>query len=650
MYQALYRKWRPKIFDDVVGQTHITRTLKRQVMTGHLSHAYLFTGTRGTGKTTCAKLLARAVNCESPVEGNPCGHCAACVGIEKGSILDVVELDAASNNGVDQVRALRDEAVYSPAAVRRRVYIIDEVHMLSVGAFNALLKILEEPPEHVIFILATTELHKVPATILSRCQRFSFKRIQPIDIQNRLLEIAMAESIDLTEDGAAILARLADGALRDALSLLDQCAVSGGTVNKETVLDALGLAGNTKTAHLMNDIRKGDTAKALTELSELYAAGKDVGSVLGELSGLMRDLLLRKTTNNSGAGLMTGGYDEKTMETLGKNLSAQRLLHMLSVLQDAQAKLKNSTNRRIDAELCLIQLCDRTLDGSVLELSERLSRLESALSSGVLPVPTVTTTPAEDSQRPFAIEPTEAGEDALPPPTQDMLAEEGTPIPQEQTPPMAMDTVDGVPPVEEEIPPPAEEMPQPPPAVAAIPAPIATPTVMVTPQRRTPIGRSKSHRPSHGGGDPRLWQEILPQVLPRMGFVLRAYMSQKLVSGLFDGTVLTLYVPDEGARGWLNQEAHKQPIEQAAAKKLGYPIRVEVALRGGAQEGIPVAQAVTRTPVQSSMPVPSVIVPAVPREGTHSSQPNQAELMQELLSFAQSAGKGIVTIDGQARV
>ena len=211
MYQALYRKWRPRTFDDVVGQSHITDTLKRQVATGRLSHAYLFTGTRGTGKTTCAKILARAVNCEHPVDGNPCNQCPSCLGIESGSILDVLELDAASNNGVDQVRALRDEAVYTPAAVRKRVYIVDEVHMLSTAAFNALLKILEEPPEHLMFILATTELHKVPATIKSRCQQFSFKRILPGDIAARLAYVAREEGIELRGEGASLLARLAGG-------------------------------------------------------------------------------------------------------------------------------------------------------------------------------------------------------------------------------------------------------------------------------------------------------------------------------------------------------------------------------------------------------------------------------------------------------
>src|SRR5574344_2217730 len=250
MYQALYRKWRPITFSQVVGQKHITDTLQRQVAEGRTGHAYLFTGTRGTGKTTCARILAKAINCLAPLDGAPCNRCEACRGIDQGRLLDITELDAASNNGVDQVRALREEAVYTPALVKKRVYIIDEVHMLSIAAFNALLKILEEPPEHLMFILATTELHKVPATILSRCQRYSFKRITPADIAARLSYVAGQEGIDLRPDGAEILSRLADGALRDGLSLLDQCAAAGGPVDAAAVLESLGLAGSLQTAEL----------------------------------------------------------------------------------------------------------------------------------------------------------------------------------------------------------------------------------------------------------------------------------------------------------------------------------------------------------------------------------------------------------------
>ncbi len=387
MYQALYRKWRPLTFDDVVGQSHITDTLKRQVDTSRLSHAYLFTGTRGTGKTSCAKILARAVNCEHPVEGNPCNKCPACIGIQNGSILDVLELDAASNNGVDQVRALRDEAVYTPASVRKRVYIVDEVHMLSTPAFNALLKILEEPPEHLMFILATTELHKVPATIKSRCQQFSFKRILPGDISQRLSYVAQQEKIELTSEGAGLLARLADGGLRDALSLLDQCVAPNQTVDEPAILEALGLAGNLKTAALMEQIGSGDTAGALDTFSSLYGAGKDVSALLGELSALTRDLLVRKTAPQGGVGLLTGGFDENSLRRLESLFSKERLVQMLGLLQSSLAELSRSGSRRTDGELCLIRLCDVTLSDNVTALAARIARLEGFLTGNTSAVP-----------------------------------------------------------------------------------------------------------------------------------------------------------------------------------------------------------------------------------------------------------------------
>ena len=384
MYQALYRKWRPKTFSDVIGQSHITQTLRKQVAEGRTSHAYLFTGTRGTGKTTCAKILAKAVNCEHPMDGDPCCQCPSCVGIENGSFLDVLELDAASNNGVDQVRALRDEAIYAPANVKKRVYIVDEVHMLSTPAFNALLKILEEPPEHLMFILATTELHKVPATILSRCQRFSFKRITPQDIAARLLYVAGQEQIDLTADGAELLSRLADGALRDGLSLLDQCAAVGGTVDSRAVLEALGLAGNLQTAQLMEFILSRDAKGALLQLDQLYQGGKDVGAVLGELSTLVRDLLLRRTAPEGGAALLSGGYDSATLDRLGREIPATRLIYLATTLQRATADLYYSSNRRTDAELCLLRLCDESLSGDLTALEARVQRLEDSAQRGQL--------------------------------------------------------------------------------------------------------------------------------------------------------------------------------------------------------------------------------------------------------------------------
>ena len=383
MYQALYRKWRPRTFADVVGQEHITETLQRQVAEGRLSHAYLFTGTRGTGKTTCAKILSRAVNCEQPENGNPCNRCPSCLGIESGRFLDVVELDAASNNGVDSVRALRDEAIYSPAQVKKRVYIVDEVHMLSTPAFNALLKILEEPPEHLMFILATTELHKVPATILSRCQRFSFRRIRPQDIAGRLNYIAQQEHIDLKEDGAALLARLSDGALRDALSLLDQCAAAGGAIDAPAVLDALGLAGNVQTAQLMSLILSRDTRGALALLGKLYDGGKDVGAVLGELSTLSRELLIRATAGEGGESLLSGAYDSATLENLSKQGTSARFIQLCTLLQETAAQLQFSVNRRTDAELCILKLCDETLSGDLAALCARIARLEEQIAAGV---------------------------------------------------------------------------------------------------------------------------------------------------------------------------------------------------------------------------------------------------------------------------
>lgn len=357
MYQALYRKWRPRTFDDVVGQGHITDTLRRQLMSGRLSHAYLFVGTRGTGKTTCAKLLARVVNCERPENGNPCNSCPACRGIESGAVLDVEELDAASNNGVDNIRTLREEAVFTPATVKKRVYIIDEVHMLSPSAFNALLKILEEPPEHLIFILATTELQKVPATILSRCQRFSFRRISPDETVKRLKYIAEQEKITVTDGALSLLSRLADGSMRDALSLLDQCA-SKGEVDEEAVYTSVGLTGAIDTARLLGMIVAGDACGALSLLDKLYFGGKDPAAVLSELASLCRDVLVSKVAPTGGAGLLSGNFAPRVIDDYAKRFSRSQLLRFVSELQSAAFNMARSPDRRITAEICIIELSD----------------------------------------------------------------------------------------------------------------------------------------------------------------------------------------------------------------------------------------------------------------------------------------------------
>jgi len=399
MYQALYRTYRPASFDDVVGQRAVTQTLRRQIAEGRLSHAYLFTGTRGTGKTTCARILAKAVNCEHPVNGNPCNECASCRGIDNGSIMDVIEIDAASNSGVDHIRSLRDEAIYAPAEVRRRVYIIDEVHMLSTAAFNALLKIIEEPPAHLIFILATTELQKVPATILSRCQRYSFRRLQPEDIEARLKYVALQEHITLSDEAARLLAQMADGAMRDALSLLDQCAGTSETLDAEAVYAALGLAGSRKSAAILQAAADHNTAAALTMLSELYAAGKDLAALLNELTGLTRDLLVCRTVPGS-ASLLSGLCTQAEAEALASRFTPAELLRITSLLQETASGFARSANRRIDAELCLVQMCSPSLSLDAVALDARISRLEEQLRSGAISVQALQVAKSDSDEEP----------------------------------------------------------------------------------------------------------------------------------------------------------------------------------------------------------------------------------------------------------
>ncbi|WP_191399752.1 DNA polymerase III subunit gamma/tau [Flavonifractor sp. An306] len=536
MYQALYRKWRPRTFDDVVGQGHITETLKRQVAAGRLSHAYLFTGTRGTGKTTCAKILARAVNCEHPVNGNPCNQCPSCLGIENGSILDVLELDAASNNGVDQVRALRDEAVYTPAAVRKRVYIVDEVHMLSSAAFNALLKILEEPPEHLMFILATTELHKVPATIKSRCQQFSFKRILPGDIAARLAYVAREEGLELRGEGAALLARLADGGLRDALSLLDQCAVADRPIGEQEVLDALGLAGNLETAGLMEQIGNGDTAGALETLGRLYGAGKEIGSLLNELAALARDLLIRKTAPKGGAPLLTGGYDENTMRKLSNLFQTARLAQILGLLQSTIAELPRSGNRRTDAELCLIRLCEPSLDESMSALNARLSRLEELLAGGV---PAACAVPATPQKRPQNAGTRRETRQAVP-------ADAGNPPWEEERPPLPEEPGERVLLSGE---PPAKLVEQ--------------PKEINYPQEQAVSGET-------------LWPGLVTGIRGKFPAEYPFLSNPASVQGRIEDGVLTLWVIDEFIKDMVGKASILEELARLASTQIGKPVRCAV--------------------------------------------------------------------------
>ena len=431
MYQALYRKYRPQTFSDVVGQKSITETLRAQVMTGKLSHAYLFTGTRGTGKTSCAKILAKAVNCLDPQDGNPCNRCAACRAIDEGRCMDVLEIDAASNNGVDSVRVLRDDAIYTPGEVRKRVYIIDEVHMLSLAAFNALLKIIEEPPEHLLFILATTELHKVPATILSRCQRYSFRRLLPEDIAARINYVAYQENIAIEPDAARLLARLADGALRDGLSLFDQCACAApGTVDVGLVCSVLGLAGQRQAGAILTAAAEQDAPRALRLFSELYAAGKDLAALFDELLSVTRDLLMLKTAPKAGLSMLSGAATDEELLALRDRLSAGELLRMVTLLQQTAAGFSRSQNRRVDAELCLLQLCRPSLSLDAQALSARIGHLEEQLASGVIAAPAAPTpAPAQSAAEPA--KPSEPAQEASPaqpePPAENMPAQEAPP-------------------------------------------------------------------------------------------------------------------------------------------------------------------------------------------------------------------------------
>ncbi len=357
MYLALYRKYRPKTFDDVISQEHITTTLKNQISSGTAAHAYLFTGSRGTGKTSCAKILAMAVNCLHPVNGNPCLECEACREIESGAATDITEMDAASNNGVDDVRQLRDEVAYTPVSCRYRVYIIDEVHMLSLQAFNALLKTLEEPPEHVKFILATTELHKVPATILSRCQRFEFRRIDTADSAERLLNVAEKEGVTLDRDAAELISRLSDGGMRDALSVLDRCISADGHVTTELVRSCAGVADTRHLFAFSEMTANRDVSGCIRLLNELHKGSKDIARIIDELSGHYRDLMLFKTAPADKELLSAMPDEYPEVERICGMYDLNDILRCLSLLQQCADDIGKTKQRKTLAEMCLVKMC-----------------------------------------------------------------------------------------------------------------------------------------------------------------------------------------------------------------------------------------------------------------------------------------------------
>ncbi len=529
MYQALYRKYRPQTFDDVVGQTAVTTTLKNQLLTGKLSHAYLFTGSRGTGKTTCAKILAKAVNCENPMDGNPCNCCAACRGIDAGNILDVQEIDAASNNGVDNVRAIRDDAVYPPAEVKKRVYIIDEVHMLSMSAFNALLKTIEEPPEHLMFILATTELNKVPATILSRCQRFAFRRPTAEDITGRINFVAYQEGISITPEAAELLGRLADGAFRDGLSLLDQCAsATTGTLDVEGVYQTLGLAGQQQTYAMMDAVSAGDTPTVLRLFSELYSQGKDASAMLEELSTLARDMLVIKTAPKAGLGMISSTCTAQEAATLAQKFSPAELLRIIDLVQATTNGFKTSQNQRLDGELCLIHLCQPDLTLDPKDLSARISRVQDDLAERIMEL--------EQKLKSGSFVAVAAPADA----------------------PADLDDGEAPPPWDDADAPPAPE------------------------EEAAPSGPASDDT----------WKKILEKVLPEVGTMFPQLLQEE-VAGRMRGDDLWLTVDNAFVRDMLKREPGVlETIKKKAALVAGHPVRVRMGEdQGGVlSSGDPLAQ------------------------------------------------------------
>ena len=548
IYQALYRKYRPRTLDEVCGQDHITETLKAQVASGRLSHAYLFIGTRGTGKTSCAKILAKAVNCDHPVNGNPCCQCAACRGIDDGTVMDVVEIDAASNNGVDNIRALRDEAVFSPASVKKRVYIVDEVHMLSIAAFNALLKILEEPPEHLMFILATTELRKVPATILSRCQRYSFRRLDAEVISKRLDYIAAQEGFNLTEGASKLLARLADGGMRDAISLLDQCS-SAPVIDENAVLEATGLAGNRRVADLLSAISKNDAVAALDVFSSLWRDGKDPASLLSDLCALMRDVLLSELAPRGGVSLMSGAYDAKTISGFARVFTKEELLRNMQRAQDAIAALRDSPSPRTCVELCLVSLCDPALNSGIPELLARISRLEAGT-----PPPRAPAVEAAPEPEPIPVPESEHTYEPAP-------EDEAPPTPEE---PPAYDDGGYV-----------RDEPEP------TPEPVG---VYYNPEPPMPDRPDNFPEPDPSpapSGMPK-WSEVTAELAKELKpALMRPLTDSGLLTAEFTENSLHLTFSNSFAERRLNTPETMALIRAAASKLAGRPLDIEVTLLGG---------------------------------------------------------------------
>ena len=400
MYQALYRKWRPRSFEDVVSQPHITAALKNQIGAGKTAHAYLFTGSRGTGKTTCARIFAKAINCLDPKDGEPCLECEICKAAENGTLPDIIEIDGASNSRVDDVRELREGVAYTPEMCRFKVYIIDEAHMISASAFNALLKTMEEPPPHVKFILATTEVHKVPETIVSRCQHFDFNRIRSEDIVNRLCYIADQESFTLERDAAAMIARLSDGGMRDALSLLDRCSAYADDITMQIVSEAAGISGRDYLYALIEKIAASDTGGAISMIDELHGKSKDLKVLCGELLEQLRNLMLIKSADNARELVICLPEEYERLTAISQNMTLDRIFECISFLQSTNERFARAADKRIEMEMCMVRLCSRSRSssqsvpasdgqassGEVAELRKQLAALTKAVNSGEIKI------------------------------------------------------------------------------------------------------------------------------------------------------------------------------------------------------------------------------------------------------------------------
>ena len=542
MYRALYRKWRPQRFEDVVGQRAIVTALKNQITANRVGHAYLFTGVRGTGKTTCAKIFAKAVNCLHPVNGDPCGECEICRGIDNGSILDVVEMDAASNNGVDDIRDLRDETAYTPSACKYKVYIIDEVHMLSTAAFNALLKTLEEPPAHVIFILATTEIQKVPATILSRCQRYDFTRIGPEDIARRVEYIAGEEKLELTPDGAELIARLADGALRDALSILDTCAGVTAKIDANVVRRMAGVTDRSYLFRISDALEAQDGAAALAQLAQLRQQSVDVKRLTEELIAHYRALMLAALPG--GQALLSGVSPEEEALYLekGPQLGQREAIRAIRALGSALEHMTRGSDQRIELELALFSLSEppqqmqaipvqavparAAAQPAVVQPFASAPAAQPFASAPARPAPTAEPTPAQPQE---AVPVQSAVPAASAPQTAEPEQAEISPAPAEETLPLPEE-----PPVQQtETPLPWEEPPasveQP-----AAPEPVQSPSVPPVQEKTADPVPGKSDKTVQEGIAPFPYWEQVVQQLQEKDPMLYTYLRKS--KAYFDGT------------------------------------------------------------------------------------------------------------------